>query len=139
MNTTEAFPPMQLDLLPHRPALHAYQAYFYSEHQWGRRDFDAETPEQALALARCFAEEKWDVLALDYYEAGDSPVNEIEVCDEDYNSLAMWRDDDLRLRLAARDLLDALVNLEAHIDGAYPGVDLTEARAAIAKATGGAA
>jgi hypothetical protein len=85
-----------------------YQVYFRSDLQWGRHDFDAETPEQALALAQRFAEEKWDVLDLDYYEACDCPINDIEVCDAEHNLLAVWLDDDMRLRRAARDLLDAL-------------------------------
>jgi hypothetical protein len=85
-----------------------YKVYFRSDLQSGRHDFDAETPEQALALAQRFAEEQWDVLDLDYYEACDCPINEIEVCDAEYNLLAVWLDDDMRLRLAARDMLAAL-------------------------------
>jgi hypothetical protein len=90
----------------------------YRSDQWGRRDFDAETPAQALALAQRFAEEKWHVLDLDYYEACDSPINEIEVCDDEHNSLALWLDDDMRLRLSARDLLNAVQKAVAALNTA---------------------
>src|SRR5271155_5339362 len=85
-----------------------YQVYFRSELQWGREELDAEAPEQALALAQRFIAENLDGIDLDFYESCDEPINEIEVCDHEHNSLAMWLDDDLRLRLAARDLRDAV-------------------------------
>jgi hypothetical protein len=61
---------------------------------------------------------KWHVLNLDYYEACDSPINEIEVCDDEHDSLAVWLDDDMRLRLAARDLLNAVQKAVAALNTA---------------------
>jgi hypothetical protein len=87
--------------------MNTYRVYFRSDLQWGREDIDAETPAQALAIARQRADDITS-LCLDYYEPFDNPINEIEICDDDHDDLAVWQDDDLRLRLAARDLLGAL-------------------------------
>jgi hypothetical protein len=66
------------------------------------------------------------------------PVNEITIHDAGCNKLAVWFDDDMRLRLAARDLLDAAELVVAR----WERGDLAEAvrglSAAIAKAKGGA-
>jgi hypothetical protein len=43
------------------------------------------------------------------------PVNEIAIYDADRNELAVWLDDDLRLRLAAGDLLESLSDLVTQI------------------------
>jgi hypothetical protein len=37
-----------------------------------------------------------------------NPINEIEVCDGEHDELAVWRDDELRRRLAAPDLLETI-------------------------------
>jgi hypothetical protein len=115
-----------------------YDVYFRSDLQWGMREFVADSPAQALELARRFAAENPESLDLDFYEACDSEINEIEVCDHRHNSVAVWFDEDMRLRLAARDLLDAG---QLVIDRWERG-DLAEAvrelDAAIAKAKGGA-
>jgi hypothetical protein len=84
-----------------------YNVYFRSDLQWGTREFDADTPEQALELARRFIAETLIGLDLDFYEACGSPINEIEICDDEGVSLVIWLDEDLRLRLVARDLLSA--------------------------------
>jgi hypothetical protein len=123
-----------------------YQVYFRSDLQWGRHDFDAETPAQALALAQRFIAENLDGIDLDFYENCDCPINEIEVCDDEHNSLAVWLDDDMRLRLAAQDLRDAvefcamtLYDLEASERKGYIAEAIRLAQAALAKAKGGAA
>jgi hypothetical protein len=84
--------------------------------------------------------------------SGGLPVNEIEVAGPEGDELAVWRDDDLTLRLAASDLLEVLA---AQTDAAQAVIDAWEkgdlagavrtldgsihsARAAIAKAKGGA-
>jgi hypothetical protein len=86
------------------------------------------------------------------YDAG-MPVNEIAVCNAKGNELAVWQDDDLRLHLAARDLLDALKECSSFLAAASKLYEqkglrryaaklltaLSAARAAIAKAEGGAA
>jgi hypothetical protein len=84
-----------------------YDVYFRSDLQWGMREFDADTPEKALQLARHIAHENPDSVLLDYYEACDTPISEIEVCDDQGSPLVTWYDDDMRLRLAADGLLSA--------------------------------
>jgi hypothetical protein len=115
-----------------------YIVHFRSDLQWAMQPFDADTPEQALELARKFAEENYHRLDFEFYEADGSPINEIEVCDDEDSSDAVWQDDDLRLRLAARDLLDAAELVVAR----WSEGDLAEAVRAldnvIANAKGGA-
>lgn len=45
-----------------------------------------------------------------FFDAYDSPhpVNEISVVDDDGDEVAVWQDEDLRLRLAALDLLETV-------------------------------
>ncbi len=120
--------------------MNTYRVYFRSDLQWGREDIEADTPAEALAMARKLA---GDMIDLDhFYEPADSPINEIEVCDDEHDLLAAWRDDDLRLRLAARDLLDALEALcdlrpDEAGDTIIPTCLLKQGRAAIAEAKGG--
>jgi hypothetical protein len=118
-----------------------YEIYFYTELQWDRREFVADTPEQALELARLLAEENPENLDLDYRDPFDYPINEIVVCDEKQRHVAVWFDEDLRLRHAAQDLLGALETLafEAERRAGVPKTYVAKARAAIAKAKGGAA
>ena len=82
-----------------------YTVYFRTDAESASHDIEADTPEQALALARELDApgELW----FDPY-SGVMPVNEIVVCDPDGKEAAHWHDDELRLRLAAQDLLDAL-------------------------------
>jgi hypothetical protein len=115
-----------------------YDVYFRTDLQWGMREFDTETPEQALELARRFAAENPDSLDLDFYEACDSEINEIEVCDDEHNSRATWFDDDMRLRLAARDLLEAAEKVVARWERGDLAEAVRELDAAIAKAKEGA-
>ncbi len=119
-----------------------YRAYFRTDAEYANEHFEADTPEQALALAREF-----DISRL-YFEAydGGMPINEIAIRDADYNELAVWRDEDMHLRLAARDLLEALTDLveRDRAEAASCGFTddemswLEDARRAIAKAKGGA-
>lgn len=90
-------------------ATQTFRVYFRSPLQWTRRDFEAETAEQALALAIRFADQETHNLEFEPYELEMDCVNEIEVCDfEGDKTLAEWLDDDLRLQRAASDLLGAL-------------------------------
>jgi hypothetical protein len=116
--------------------MNTYRVYFRSDIQWAMRHFQADTPEQAIDFARRFADDQFDQLDFESYNGYDCPINEIEVCDDEGNELIIWHDQTLRMELAASDLLRALENLEARIARAYSDVDLTEARAAIAKARG---
>ena len=122
-----------------------YRAYFYTDGDFATRRFDADTPEQALALARQFYDDDPVDLMFEAYDGG-LPVNEIAIHDADYKELAVWRDDAKRMQLAARDLLDALTDLveRDRAEAASCGFSddemswLEDARRAIAKAKGGA-
>jgi hypothetical protein len=116
-----------------------YPVNFCNDRQWACRDFDAETPEQALELARQFATERRDDLDLDYYDACNTPISEIEVVDDNGDPLATWYDDDLRLRLAAPDLLTAAEAVLAAWDRGDLASAVRELNVAVAQAKGGAA
>src|SRR5208282_5339408 len=114
-----------------------YTAQFRTDADYAERTFKARTPEQALALARTFYDEHDGELLFQNYDGG-SPVNEIEIAGPEGSELAVWQDDDLRLRLASRDLLDALeIALERLEIGNYAGEEddcIAQAKAAIARA-----
>jgi hypothetical protein len=121
-----------------------YTVNFASDAECASSVFDADTPEQALALARKLYEDDPSALWFEPYEG--MPVNEILVYDEAGNEVTVWYDDDMRLRLAARDLLDAvkfcamtLYDLEASERKGYIAEAIRLAQAALAKAKGGAA
>ena len=131
--------------------MNTYVAHYKTDAEHAEREIEAETPEQALRLARelwqtdphRFAFEKYDMIM---------PLDEIEIEGDEGSELATWCSNDLRLRLSAQELLDAL---EAQTDAAQAVIDAWEkgdlagavrmleefipaARAAIAKAKGGA-
>jgi hypothetical protein len=84
-----------------------YTAYFRTDAEFATREIKATTPEQALRKARrLYADDPFGLMFESYH--GGMPVNEIVIEDADHEELAVWHDDDLRLRLAASDLLDAL-------------------------------
>jgi hypothetical protein len=120
-----------------------YTVNFASDAEFASRDFDADTPDQALALARKLYEDDPSALWFEHYDGMD--VNEILVYDADGKEVAAWYDDDMRLRLAARDLLDAvkfcamtLYDLEVSKRKGYITEAIRLAETAIAKAKGGA-
>jgi hypothetical protein len=122
-----------------------YTAYFYTDGDFATRRFEADTPEQALALARQLYDDDLVDLMFEPYDGG-LPVNEIAIHDADYKELAVWRDDAKRMQLAARDLLDALTDIveRDRAEAASCGFTddemawLEDARRAIAKAKGSA-
>jgi hypothetical protein len=126
-----------------------YTAHFSSDAEFATLDFEAETPEQALALAqKLYAEElHTDAPSRLWFEPYiDMTVNEIAVCGADGNELAAWHHQDLRLRLAAPDLLEALqfcdmtlADLQSSKRKGYIQQAIRLTRAALAKAKGGAA
>jgi hypothetical protein len=116
--------------------MNTFQVYLRSDVAWGRKDINAATPEQAIELARHLAEQ--DQLD-EHYEVCDCPVNEIEVLDQHGNQLAEWQSDDLRLRLAAQDLLDAAELVVARWSQGDLADAFRQLDAAIARAKGGAA
>ena len=118
--------------------MNTFQVYLRGDIEWTRKDIEAAAPNQAVELARRLSEE--DPILLDeHYEVCDCPVNEIEVLDEHGNQLAEWQSDDLRLRLAAQDLLDAAELVVARWSQGELADAVRQLDAAIAKAKGGAA
>lgn len=118
-----------------------YTAEFRTDVNFANREFTARSPRSALKKARAFSEREADALSFEHYSA--HPINEIAIHDAEGDEVALWQDGDLRLRLAAGDLLDALeLCVEclvefSRLDDGTPSVGaLIQARAAIAKATG---
>jgi hypothetical protein len=115
-----------------------YTVHFRNYAAWASHDVKAKTPERALTRARkLLTEDRLDLL----FEAYDitSDVNEIVVSDENDNDLAFWYDDDLTLRLAAHDLLDAAELVVARWEQGDLAEAVRDLSAAILKAKGGAA
>jgi len=116
-----------------------YTATFRTDAETASHNLEAETPEQALALAQKLYADEPSELWFEPYAAGGMTVNDIAISDADGNEVALWLDDDLRLRFAADDLLAAAELVVAR----WERGDLAEAvrglDAAIAKAKGGAA
>ena len=117
-----------------------YTAYFRTDADWASKTFTAKTPEEALAKARAFHDARDGELSFQEYDGG-SPLNEIEITGPEGDELAVWRYDDLWLRLASREMLEALELCEevlaelARLDDGTPSISaLHLARAAIAKA-----
>jgi len=94
-----------------------YTAYYRSDQDWTSHDFEAETPLAALALARTFYAERSEQLCFSSYDNVAS-VNEITIQGAEGDDVAVWQDDDLRLRLAARELLEALEQAVAALNAA---------------------
>jgi hypothetical protein len=115
-----------------------YTAYFRTDADFATREIKAATPEQALKKARRFyADDPLDLMFESYSDA--MPVNEIVIQDAADNELAVWLDDDLRLQLAARDLLTAAELVVASWERGDLAGAVRQLDAAIAKAKGGAA
>jgi uncharacterized membrane protein YccC len=124
-----------------------YEAYFYTEADWAQTMIKAKTPEQALQRARKIESEETETLNFQSHDSG-AGVEHIEIQSADGSTVAEWRSEDLRVRLSARDLLEAL---ESQTDAAQAVIDnwsegdlaaavrsldeaIEAARAAIAKA-----
>ena len=84
-----------------------YNAHFHTERAYAHYQFEADSPEQALQLARELYESEYCPLQFDNFE-GDLPLDEIVISSDTEDQLAVWESDDLRLRLAAPALLAAL-------------------------------
>ena len=84
-----------------------YRAEFFTAADYAFRDFEAETPEQALQLARRFYDE--DIGELDFRSYDDNAgLDQIQIWDRERGALATWESDDYRLRKAAHELRAAL-------------------------------
>jgi hypothetical protein len=118
-----------------------YTAHFYTEADWAETTIKAPTAELALQRARQIESEETETLDFQSYDNG-AGVEHIEIRSADGRTVAEWRNEDLLLRLAARDLLAALkfcdmtlADLEASKRKGYIAEAKKLARAAIAKAT----
>jgi hypothetical protein len=126
-----------------------YTVDFHTDADYAIRDFKARSGKDALRKAQAFADQCADELAFTPYDGGRT-VNEIVVHDRDGNEAAAWYHDDLRLRLAASEILESL---EGQTDAAQAVIDswdkgdlagavgalaewIVPGREAIAKATG---
>ena len=119
-----------------------YKVAFRTDAEFAIRVFKARSPQAALKQARAFYEDHAEDLMFESYDGGH-PVTEIVVRDAAGSEVALWQDDDLRLRLAADDLLaalqhcaDCLADPAKRGDGTLARCAVTEAQAAIGKATG---
>ena len=117
-----------------------YTVHFRTDAQFATHEIEADGPEAALKQAREMLADGGDELWFEDYESG-FPVNEIVVCKNDYDdeALALWLDEDMHLRLAARDLLDAAREVVARWEHGDLAEAVRQLAAAIAKAEGDAA
>ena len=83
-----------------------YTAESRTDADYATHAFNARSPQDALRKARAFCDERTGELMFESYDGGH-PVNEIAVRDTDGDEGALRQHDDLRVRLAAHDLLDA--------------------------------
>ena len=125
-----------------------YKAFFYTEADWAETTIKAATPERALQRAHRIESEETETLAFQSYDGEGSGVEHIEIQSADGQTVAEWRHEDLKLRLAARGLLEALEGqteaaqtvidrwAEGDLAAAVRALDasIAPARAAIAKA-----
>jgi hypothetical protein len=115
-----------------------YTADFRTDAEFASRDFDADTPEQALKKAKRFYKAHAHKLCFEPYD-DQHPVNEIAIWGDQGKDLAVWHDEDLCLRLAASDLLEAAEQVVARWERGDLAEAVRELDAVIAKAKGGAA
>ena len=118
--------------------MNTYAVYFASDLQWACRDLKATTPEQVLERAKELAEKEPCSLDFSYFEACHCPINEIEIHDDNHNSVAVWFDKDVRLRLAARALLIAAQQVVASWEQGDLAAAVRRLSAVISQAKGGA-
>ncbi len=84
-----------------------YNAHYRTDGEYALYHFEADTPEQALRLALELYRTDPHALQFDPYD-GPLPLDEIEISSDTGDQLAVWRSEDMALRLAARQLLEAL-------------------------------
>jgi broad specificity phosphatase PhoE len=88
-----------------------YRAEFFTTADYAVRDFIADSPQQALQMARQFYDDNLVELDFRSYESCDADLDQIQIWDNERGTLATWESDDYRLRKAAQDLLTALQDL----------------------------
>jgi hypothetical protein len=84
-----------------------YTAYYSKDGEYALHDFQADSPEQALELARELYEQ--NPCPLEFNSCNiTSPLDYIKISDAENNRLVFWESDDMRLHQAAEELLEAL-------------------------------
>ena len=116
-----------------------YTAHYCTDAEHAFSNVEADTPEQALRLARELWERDPDALTFEPYTSM-MPLTDITIDGPDGGGLAGWQSDDLRVQLAARALLDAAVLARRELRQLYATDSDSEAlrvlSLAIAQATG---
>jgi hypothetical protein len=124
-----------------------YTAFFYTEADFAEVTIMARSPKLALKRARRIESDETEILNFQSYDSG-AGIEHIEIRAPDGHTVAEWKHGDLHLRLAARDLLEALESqteaaqavidswAEGDLAAAVNGLEnaMDAARAAIAKA-----
>jgi hypothetical protein len=113
-------------------AMTTYTVSFRNSTAAACQDIKAKTPEQALARAKNLLAEGRLYPCFEAYDITPD-VTEIVVSAADGTELAFWLNEDMRLRLAAQDLLEAC-EMILDADGDLDVIDFDMIRAAIAKA-----
>lgn len=85
-----------------------YTAHFYTEADWAETTIKALSAELALQRARQIESEETETLDFQSYDGGGAGVEHIEIQSADGSTVAEWRSEDLLVRLAAADMLEAL-------------------------------
>jgi hypothetical protein len=114
-----------------------YIAHFRTDSSHATATIRAKSPAHALKKARRIAAEDESNLYFQAYD-GAFPINEIAISDaEETAELALWCDADLRLRLAAPELLCAAQRVIARWEKSDLADAVRELSAAVHKAKGG--
>jgi len=114
-----------------------YSVEFRTDAGSAAKELKAKTAEAALAKARRIASGDADGLCFQPYES-EAAINEIVVADAEGRELALWRGEDVHLRLPARDLLDAARSAIARWEEGDLAGAVRDLAAAVAKAEGAA-
>ena len=115
--------------------MQTYRAEFFTAADYAVRDFAADTPEEALQLARRFYDE--DCGALDFRSYDDNAgIDQIQIWDNERGTVASWESDDCRLRQSSSELLKQSIRVLAMLPhyGIYNEWGMPELRAAIFQA-----
>ena len=84
-----------------------YRAEFFTAADYAVRDFEAETPQQALELARRFYDN--DLIELDFRSYDNNAgLDQIQIWDNERGTLAAWKATTIAAATAAPDLYKPL-------------------------------
>ena len=93
----------------------SYTAYFETDADYAERGIEADTPAQALQMARALDADELYFIP----HNADAPLNEIRIVrDADLATVAEWKSDEQRLREVAPELLEALEQARAALNTA---------------------